>query len=117
MALNKFQCDHFAFVAKEFKLNIGLYVCQTWLKDTLRKSCLPFQTSFPLSLLSELTSVEKVTPPLIVKKRGRPKGKKRISSQPATELLDAVPAKRVKCGLCGQLGHNRRSCNNRFNVV
>ena len=28
MALNKFPCAHFAFVAKEFKLNIGLYVCQ-----------------------------------------------------------------------------------------
>ena len=53
--------------------------------------------------------------PEFTKKRGRPR-KKRIESQAATAELSQAPKKKKKCGICGQIGHNRKTCN-RYRLI
>ncbi|KAK1943167.1 hypothetical protein P3T76_005804 [Phytophthora citrophthora] len=63
-------------------------------------------TNLPLVLKDALTRGECKSPEF-QKKRGRPK-KKRIPSQQATESL----RKQIRrCGICKQVGHNRKSCS------
>jgi hypothetical protein len=56
----------------------------------------------PLLSIDSLPSDPDILPPLVVKKRGRPK-EKRIRK-------GALKRKQTKCSNCLQLGHNKRRC-------
>lgn len=61
-----------------------------------------YEVAMPPLSIDNLPSDPKILPPLIVKKRGRPK-EKRIRK-------GALKRKQTKCGNCLQLGHNKRRC-------
>ena len=42
--------------------------------------------------------------------KGRPKGTKRIKAHHEKEFLPST-SKQYRCGLCGEMGHNKRNCN------
>ena len=48
-------------------------------------------------------------PPMETKRRGRPKEKRYVSS------TEKKPRKKVTCGICGGLGHNKRTCKKMLN--
>ncbi|KAF4136133.1 SWIM zinc finger domain-containing protein [Phytophthora infestans] len=62
-------------------------------------------SNIELVLDDHIQADEEVQPPIASRKRGRPR-KKRIASQGEARRS----SKQTKCSQCGELGHNRRTC-------
>lgn len=103
-------CEH-AIVAmkKRNRMDwVGRLYHHTWTTTTFvcahhdrRGDVQPFVTKDELLKLNH-------TAPQRQRKRGRPK-KKPYESQKATKLL--TQQRYIKCGKCGQVGHNKRTCH------
>jgi hypothetical protein len=104
----RFPCEHLVHVLMNSGIDVSGYVCSSWLKDSYTMAYAEFEVENSLTIREEL-SISDMMPPLLPKRRGRPK-KRRIESQQATQELDVPVKRRNKCGKCGQVGHTRRSC-------
>lgn len=74
-----------------------------------------------MSYISHLVNgpSSKLLEPEIVPRKGRPQGSmnKRNSSSTKRYLLEfEIVEKTRKCGVCGCIGHNRRSCRGKINM-
>ena len=90
-------------------MHVEPYFDSSWKKDLYQQAMRPFEVEYPQTILEELES-RTLDPPVITKKRDRPK-KRRIESQGATLALDAPrQRKAAACGTCKEVGDNKRSC-------
>jgi hypothetical protein len=103
-----FPCSHVMRVLQDRQLQVEDFCCPSWTKEVCLSGHAEPTTSRPLVAKEDLTPRD-IKPPVLRRKRGRPK-KSRIESQPATKQLDAPPRRQCRCSRCGELGHNKRNC-------
>ena len=110
--LVRFPCMHYTAVLLTQGETVDGHCCPTWTKESFSSGCQPFEVEYPLTILAELTRSE-MSPPLLGKKRGRPK-KRRYESQQSTIVLerqdDTSRRRTYKCRVCNVQGHNARTC-------
>lgn len=101
MKHNGFMCLHFAAVLNKNCSNYVDFISPAFLSKSLK-----LVYSVPLIPVpeSELLDDEEILPPASKARRGRPCKKRKRSR---AEILSC---KKYRCGICGQLGHNRNSC-------
>jgi hypothetical protein len=102
----RFPCEHAAVALCQSRIPITSHVHHTYLLSSLKAVYKTFIT--PVSNI-DIIADETTQPPIVGKQVGRRK-KLRIRS---CGEFESGQKQKVTCGLCGQEGHNRRSCHRR----
>ena len=100
-------CVHLLLIIQQMELDILHYCDKSWQAETYLAAYEPFNQSFHLTTIEDL-STNKLLPPLLRTARGRPR-KKRIESQKATLDLEK-PTRQYRCSRCKSSEHRVSRC-------
>jgi MULE transposase domain len=101
-----YPCVHIIKAAQQSGMNVLQFCSEIWSKNWYLMAF--DQPAMLTSLISrESLTVNPLLPPILHKKRGRPK-KRRIESQQA--LGSGAKNREITCKKCHQIGHNKRTC-------
>jgi MULE transposase domain/SWIM zinc finger len=102
-------CSHALFVVQSRRREVEDFCCHSWTKEAYLQAYAEPQVPRPLTIRDDLTEGQTL-PPILGRRRGRPRKIRRVESQPATRQLEGTPVRRQRCTRCHQAGHNRRRC-------
>ena len=103
-------CAHVVSAAqmRNQQCNIMSLFCPTWTKEIYLQAYAELELPHRLVNREELLP-NGIEPPLLGRRRGRPR-KRRIESQIATQELEVVINRKYRCGICREFGHTKPRC-------